>query len=520
MRIKQHCLMILFSLCVAATQAQYDSAIIRKQQALAGSVKKVNDKATVATIKVKQLNAQTDSVLASIQAVPAKYITKIDDKISTYSDRITGKTEKTLAKLSKWENKIKGLLEQASPETAVKLFGPGKMTFSTVLQKIKEGKAVTVGYKAKYDAYRDKLNTSMAYLGEQKSKLDKKLLQPLDKANEQLSALEKDVANTEAVEAFIKERKKELMNEAIKYIGKSKYLKKIDKEAYYYVETLRNYREIFSDPAKFEETATNLLKKIPAFNSFMERNSGLAGLLGQNTFSGNTTGSNPSASYTAMGYQSNAGIMQDLQQRNVITSIQAITQASASSLNSPLQQIKNQFPGMNETSDMPDFKPNEMKSKTFRQRLELGSSLQFGKATNIIPGSADIGLQAAYKLNNRSSVGIGTAYKLGLGTGINNIKFSFGGIALRSFLDWKLKGSFYMNGGFEYNYNTSFRNLSSIPGINGSTISLWKPAALLGLSKKVNLGKAKSNVMVLYDFLAKTKSPNTQALVFRVGYSF
>ena len=111
--------------------------------------------------------AQIDSTIEALQKIPTKYITKIDNKIDKYSSRITSKTEKTLAKLSNWENKIKSLLEKVSPETSEKLFGNNQTTFSTLLQKIKEGKAVAEGYKAKYNEYRDKLTTSIKYLEDQ-----------------------------------------------------------------------------------------------------------------------------------------------------------------------------------------------------------------------------------------------------------------------------------------------------------------------------------------------------------------
>jgi len=514
MRIKQLCLMILLLLCVAAAQAQYDSAVIRRQQALAGSVKSVNDKAITPATKVKKVNAQADSLLASIQAVPAKYITKIDDKIDKYSDRITGKTEKTLAKLSKWETKIKGLLEQASPETAAKLFGPGKMTFSTVLQKIKEGKAVAEGYKAKYDAYRDKLNTSMAYLGEQKSKLDKNLLQPLDKANNKLAELEKDVANTEAVEAFIKERKKELMNEAIKYIGKSKYLKKIDKEAYYYVETLRNYKEIFSDPKKTEETALAILNRIPAFKNFVERNSMLAGLFRA-----------PSASFNPADFpnlQTRAGVGALVQQRlaaggpNARETFSQHMQQAQAELNKLKDKVI-QAGGNGGDGEAPDFKPNNQKSKTFMQRLEFGSNLQFGKSGSLLPATADIALSLGYKLNDKSLLGIGVSYKAGIGK-INRLAISHQGIGLRSFADWKLKKQFFISGGYELNHNAGFKKVEELKGFNA-----WQQSGLVGITKKFNI-KTKffkgSSVQLLYDVLYRQHVPVSQPVLFRMGYKF
>ncbi len=470
---------------------------------------------------VSVCEAQLDSTLESLQKIPAKYFSSIDKKIDKYSNRITGKTEKTLAKLSRWEKKIQVLLEKVNPEAASSLFGEGKMTFTTALQKLQEGKNVVEGYRVQYNEYRDKLNTSLRYLQNQKEIISSKLIQPVKATAKKMSDLEEDVKNTEALEQYIKQRKQQLIEIALKYLGKNRYLNKINKEVYYYAETIKNYREIFSDPVKFEETATRLLKKIPAFNDFLEKNSGLASLFGS-SFGGLSSGvGGTSTNYSALGYQSNASIVQALQQRNMSgPSIQQLTQTNASALNSPLQELKNQFPGLNSTAEMPDFKPNEMRSKTFKQRLQFGTNFQFGKATNFLPGTADIGLQLAYKLNTKSSVGIGTGYKLGLGSGINNIKLSFAGMGLRSFVDWKLKGNFFLNGGFEYNYNAAFKNFRDLPSVNSANASLWKPAALIGINKKYRIGKVKGNMMLQYDFLANQRAPQTQSLVFRFGYNF
>ncbi len=464
--------------------------------------------------------SQSDSAFRSLQNVPIKYFSAIDKKIDKYSTRINSKTEKTLAKLSRWEKKIQSLLEKTNPEAAKNLFGPGKTTFTTLLQKLKEGQNIANGYRAQYNEYRDKLNTSLRFIKEQKDNINSDIIQPVKSTVKKMNELEEDVKNTEAIEQFIKERKQQLIAVGLKHLGKNKYLDKISKEAYYYAETIKNYKEIFSDPKKLEEAATTLLKKIPGFTDFMEKNNGLSSLFG-NSLGSAGTNINATNNYAALGYQSNASIVQGLQQRNISgSSIQELTQSNAGSLNSPLQELKNHFPGSDNTGEMPDFKPNEMKSKTFKQRLQVGTNLQFGKATNFLPGTADIGVQVAYKLNSKSNIGFGTGYKLGLGTGFNNIKFSFAGIGLRSFVDWKLKGNFFVNGGFEYNYNAAFRSFRHLPAFNGSSTALWKPAALIGINKKYNLGKLKGNVMLLYDFLAKQKLPQTQALQFRVGYNF
>ncbi len=462
--------------------------------------------------------AQADSAfqaLENLQKVPVKYLNAVENKIDKYSSRITGKTEKTLAKLSKWENKIKGLLDQVSPETSQKLFGNNAITFSTMLKKLQEGKQITEGYKAKYNEYRDKLTTSVKYLEDQKDKLDKKYIQPVKATQQKLDELEKEVGNTEAVEAFIKERKQQLINEAVKYIGKSKYLTKIDKEAYYYVETLRNYKELFSDKQKAEELAYKLLDKIPAFKNFMQQNSMLASLFRR-------PGAAEGSAANLAGLQTRASVQTLIQERiasggpNAREQFSQNMQQAQVELNSLKDKIIKAGGGSSE-ANIPNFKPNEQKSKTFLQRLEFGSNFQFAKNNSLVPTTADIALSVGYKLNDKSVIGIGASYKMGIGS-IQRISISHQGLGLRSFIDWKLKKQFFVTGGFEMNYHAGFKNLGQLQNYND-----WQQAGLVGITKKLNI-KTKffkgSSVQLLYDMLYRQHVPVSQPVLFRVGYSF
>lgn len=164
---------------------------------------------------------------------------------------------------------------------------------------------------------------------------------------------------------------------------------------------------------------------------------------------------------------------------------------------------------------MPDFKPKEMKTKTFFQRLEPGGNIQFQKSNQYFPTTADIAAQIAYKLNKNSSIGAGLAYKLGMGTGWNHVAFSHQGLGLRTFADYKLKGTFFINAGFEGNRNTGFKYLSELKHWNG-----WTTSALAGISKKYKINsKLKGNIMVLYDFLAPRQLPKTDNIKLRIGYT-
>ncbi len=299
-------------------------------------------------------NSTSTSAADTIINLPLKYFNQIDNKIDKYSSRIISKTEKTLTKLSKWENKIKTLLQKADPAAAERLFGNNQTTFSTLLQKLQEGKSIAENYQAKYDEYRDKLRSSVSYLQQQKDALKTKVIQPLTETDQKLTALEDNVKNSEALQQFIKERKKQLIDQSIQYIGKSKYLQKIAKENYYYVETLRNYRELFHDEKKAEQAALTILNKIPAFTKFIQENSMLAQLFGS-----------PNASSSAAslaGLQTRASVNALIQNQIAAggPNAQQVMQQNFQQAQNELSKLKDKVlkaGGNSSDAEIPDFKP-------------------------------------------------------------------------------------------------------------------------------------------------------------------
>lgn len=458
--------------------------------------------------------AQADTTIQYIQHLPKKYLNQIDNKIDKYTNRITNKTEKALTKLSRWENKIKTILEKANPEAAQKLFGNNQLTFTSALEKYKNGEAILNDQRTKYNEYRDKLTTSINYLETQKEQLNTQLIKPLQTAKEKVQQLETEQDAVDNMQQFIRERKKQLIEQSIQYIGQSKYLTKINKESYYYIETIKNYKQLFQDKKKAEETALTLLNKIPAFKKFMQENSMLASLFGSPSSGGNIA--------SLAGLQTRASVNALIQNQiaaggpNAQQIIQQNIQQAQSELNKLKDKVLKAGSG-NSNTEIPDFKPNQTKTQTFKQRLEFGSNFQFGKNNNLLPSTADIGLSLGYKINDKSVAGIGASYKMGMGS-IDRVSISHQGIGLRSFIDWKLKKQFFITGGYEMNYNAAFKNIQQLQNYNK-----WQNAGLVGLSKKINI-KNKwvkgTKLQLLYDMLARQHVPVSQPVVFRVGYNF
>ena len=94
------------------------------------------------------------------------------------------------------------------------------------------------------------------------------------------------------------------------------------------------------------------------------------------------------------------------------------------------------------------------------------------------------------------------------------MQFSSQGLGLRSFIDWKIKNTYYITGGYEENYLTQFNSIAQL-----KNRSAWQPSALIGLEKKYKIsGKLQGNLQLLFDALYQNEIPAGQMIKFRVGY--
>jgi hypothetical protein len=234
------------------------------------------------------------------------------------------------------------------------------------------------------------------------------------------------------------------------------------------------------------------------------------------------TGSSHSAQadlVSLTGHQTRASVMEDMVQKfGSEARIQEVLSVQAHDIQSQLNQLKDKVAkmgGSGSEDPMPEFKPNHQKTKSFLQRLEIGTSLQNIKGNGFFPSSTDLGLSVGYKLNDKSIIGFGGSYRMGWSKDIKHLKVTHQGMGLRSFVDYKLKGSIWLSGGGELNYRSQFRNFDIL-----NDYSAWQKSALLGLSKRYQVGKKlKGNMQVLYDFLWRDQVIKTQPVVFRFGYT-
>src|SRR5581483_8360148 len=375
----------------------------------------------------------------------------------------------------------------------------------------------------------DSLKTSLVFLQQNGQLLDnsQEVQQKIQLFLGNVNALENKLQQTEEVKAFIQQRKQLIQQQLNKYTNLpssvTSCITGFKEQAYYYSAQVKEYREMLNDPDKMMEKGLSLLSKLPAFTQFMKQHSELASLF--------SLPSNYGSPESLAGLQTRAMVQQQIQTQLASggANAQQYLQQNLQAAQAQLSQLKDNLLksagcGGGSDADMPNFKPNNQKTKTFWKRLEYGTNFQTAKS-NFFPTTTDIGLSVGYKLSNRSTVGIGASYKIGWGQDIKHISITQQGMGLRSYLDVKLKGSFYTTGGFEYNYQPLTPEvISSVSGLGKwSDPSAWSRSGLIGISKIVSIKSKffkKTRLQLLWDFLSYQKTPQTQPIKFRVGYNF
>ncbi|MBW8683467.1 hypothetical protein [Chitinophaga rhizophila] len=381
-------------------------------------------------------------------------------------------------------------------------------------------------------SYVDSLSGTLQFLNGQKQLLAKS--GDIQKAIKSVNSLQDQMKHAQDVKDFIKKRKALLAQKLSGYTGASKYLGKYSKEVYYYGARLREYKTLLGDRKQLETKAIALLKKLPAYNDFLRRNSRIASLLNTLPGSGSIASleglqtrsmvaamlqqrlGTGATGISALDDQLQRAESELIQQRTPgIGNIRQTVNQQMSSARNRMNQIREGSSGEDNAAEMPDFKPSPLKAKRLWQRLEFGGNIQFQKKTDYFPTTSDIAGQVAYRYHENGSAGIGIAYKLGLGTGWKDIRLSHSGIGIRSFVDWRIKNSFFLNGGAELNRLSAEKTDSNYVRWHG-----WQTSALLGVTKKYKVsGNIKGNIAILYDFLAPFQVPKTSGLKVRIGYS-
>jgi hypothetical protein len=475
-----------------------------------------------------------DSVTGKVLGFPGRLLARIQKKTSDLNSQITQQTEAYLQKMAKREAKMQRKLAGVDSNAAKSLFGGSAAQYAALEQRMRTdtgrpGQSLS----GAYPAYLDSLQGSVAFLKQNPqliSATNTSQRGQLQGTGSQLQALQAKMGVADQTKAYLQQRKQLIAQYIAQHTNVQGLLGSsyagMNKDVYYYSQEMRQYEEMWSSPDKLEQEALVLLNRFPTFQTFMKSNSMLGGLF--NMPGGYATSQAIAGLQTKD--QVGALVQQQVGASNPAGAAGAAggggagvdaLQSNLQSAQSQLDTYKSKLSALgagNGNMDMPDFKPNDQKTKTFWKRLQYGTDFQTSRNNYYFPTVTDFGLSLAYKLGNGNLIGVGASYKLGWGNGIQHIAFSSEGVGLRSFLQIKIKGSFSATGGFEYNYTTPFVNFQQLKQLQD-----WTRSGLIGVTKTLSMKNRvfkQTSLSLLWDFLSYQQMPQTQPFIFRIGYTF
>jgi len=429
-------------------------------------------------------------------------------------------TEKALQRMEKKELALQNKLQQTDSLKAKALFSGTHEKYAQLLQQLNTKPpfpAETFPLK-EYVPGIDSMQTALRFLQHLP-------LQHAQAAGSQLQALQGTLQKANNIQAFIREREQQLKDQ-LSHSGLGKQLLGINQEAYYYQARLAEYKSTLNDPDKLQRALLSAVRQSPYFQRFWQQHSYWSRL-----FPAPVAEGTPQA---LAGLQTRDQVKQDVQKK-LGTSATAGTGGGVNGENAYLQQQMQQASAKldaikarlaqlgaqnggaigNSNMTMPDFTPNTQHTRTFLRRLQYSFTIQNTAGNALLPAMSSLGINIGYKLSDKSTVGIGGSYLLGLGNGWDHIRLSNQGCQIRSYMDIRAKGSIWITGGLEYNYLQHLAAAQSLLPVDA-----WRKSALIGLTKKYRIGKKENNLQLLYDLLANSAVPKAPSFHFRMGWGF
>lgn len=442
--------------------------------------------------------------------IAAKAVGAIDKKFASIRRLLQKKSLAALNRFRRQEHILKDKIGSKDTVLAARLFASVEVQYDALQQSLTDSVSITSTSPDGYVPRIDSLKTLLKFMDAPGATPGSGVaVQKIQSAFFAITGAQQQLQATNAINDFIKQRKARLQA-AFEKCGMAKELAALKKQAFYYQQQVSEYKQLLSDPDKLADRLLSAVRGTRAFKDFMSRNSMLSQLF---------PAANGANLQSLQGLQTRSSIQQQLALRmGVAGGSQQYLQQQTAAAQAQLDILKekvNKAGGGSSDLDMPDFKPNNQKTKSFWKRIEYGLNIQSQRPNGLLPVTSDIALTAGYKLNDKSVVGIGASYKMGWGKNLSNIRITSEGVSLRSYLDVKLKGGLWISGGYEKNYQQSFAGIDQL-----KNLSAWQSSGLIGLTKKYKIGKKTGNLQLLWDFLSYDQVPKTPALKFRTGIVF
>jgi hypothetical protein len=479
--------------------------------------------AALLCLVVTLADAQTIDTLSGVKAVnlPNKVFSAIQRKSAQLDQALQGQTTQYLQSLSQQDARLCNQLAKTDSGSAARLSANSAASYQGWITKISNVGAAgkLASPSGAYAPGIDSIKILLDFLNKNPQLLQSSAQTArLQSATTSFSQLCSRLQVADQVKQWLQSRRNQ-MGQALGPLGQVSGLQNAynaySQKAFYYSQQVQQLRQTFNDPDKLLQLSLTVMNRIPVFQRFAKQSGMLGGMFGPPAGYGSST--------AVAGLQTKGQVSDQIQKQVAAggpgggAALQGNLQTAESQLDGFKNRLSQLGAGSGDIQMPAGFQPNPNKTKTFLRRLEVGFNFQTTQTNYYYPTISDLGISLGYKLGGSNLVAVGASYKIGWGNGIQHIVLSSQGVGLRASLQIKLKGSFSVTGGFEYNYTTPFVALQQL-----RQMQYWTKIGLIGVTKTISLKNRffkKTTLSLLWDFLSYQQVPQTQPLLFRIGYA-
>lgn len=227
-------------------------------------------------LPLQSINAQSNiselEILFSNQ-LKTNYLATIESKSKKLHPSINEKAKNALLRLKRQELKIAKELLKVDSTTAQQYLADIEENYSQL--NLSDSDHSFVGYNPDVDT----ISCSFLFLEKLPAAPGSTSLgmAHLESAKAQVDKLKTAFSRSSYVQNFMKERK-DILKQHLKTHTVEKYLKRFNKEIYYYSQQLQSFRDVLKDKSKIERKVLNFLTQQKSFQQFMSKHSMLASL--------------------------------------------------------------------------------------------------------------------------------------------------------------------------------------------------------------------------------------------------
>ena len=421
-----------------------------------------------------------------------KSIKKNNAMLDKFSNKCERRTQKAEKRFARYERKMTGNKETSSSQPSTKSNFKPETSNSTGLGKepLLDSLRLIYGF------------TDYAGISENKQ-LSERSKTSLGSSNQEslngaaLNRAQQQLNITQRTKSELLERKDYYKAQVKEHPDYGKWLGKMEKERYYYTTQINEYRKTLRDPSNLDDKLMDALRRDPRFSDFA------AALPAKPQ---NPEKMQPRQLVKQMMQSQAEAIDPDPEK------LLSDAKTKGKDLLGNLSNQSSLYGSLDNAAQMPKFTPNPYKTKSFWQRIDVGFNLQFDNRTLFLPSTGVAGAQASFNFDPRLSIGALANYRFGMGE-IKNIQFSHAGAGYGAFANYKIWKALGVQSGYERNWRAEMEmNEIRYP-------AAWTSSALVGLTYEYGIGKkAKATVGVFFDALYKQHTPETNAVLWRMGW--